>query len=115
MKLRPELQALVDGLLESSASAGEVQLDSVGEAIGARAVSAVEIEAILDALERKGRTLIGPEGGAGEARLKAVVAAARTLTPTLGRKPTVAEIATESGLSEADVRHALLLVKIMQR
>jgi DNA-directed RNA polymerase specialized sigma subunit len=43
-----------------------------------------------------------------------VVTAARTLTARLGRKPTVAEIAGESGLSEAAVKHALALVKVMQ-
>jgi hypothetical protein len=78
-------------------------------------VTAPEIEAIIDALDAAGRKLIGPEGGAGEDRLKAVVSAARTLAPTLGRKPTVAEIATHAGLSEDEVRHALHLVKVMQR
>jgi hypothetical protein len=113
--LRPELQAIVDALLAESASSGEVPLDAVGEAIGARAVSAPEIEAIIDALDAAGRKLVGPEGGTREDRLKAVVTAARTLAPTLGRKPTVAEIAAEAGLTEAEVRHALTLLKIMQR
>jgi uncharacterized protein YidB (DUF937 family) len=112
--VRAELQAIVDALLAASAASGEVQLDAVGEAIGAMAITAPEIEAIIDALDKAGRRLVGPEGGAGEDRLKAVVAAARTLTPALGRKPTVAEIATQSGLSEAEVRHALALVKVMQ-
>ncbi|MDB5216549.1 MAG: hypothetical protein JWO86_4476 [Myxococcaceae bacterium] len=112
--MRAELQAIVDALLAASAASGEVQLDAVGEAIGAMAITAPEIEAIIDALDKAGRRLVGPEGGAGEDRLKAVVAAARTLTPALGRKPTVAEIATQSGLSEAEVRHALALVKVMQ-
>jgi uncharacterized protein YidB (DUF937 family) len=112
--VRAELQAIVDALLAASAASGEVQLDAVGEAIGAMAITAPEIEAIIDALDKAGRKLVGPEGGAGEDRLKAVVAAARTLTPALGRKPTVAEIATQSGLSEAEVRHALALVKVMQ-
>ncbi len=113
--MRAELQAIVDRLLAASAESGEVQLDEVGAAIGARAVTAPEIEAIIDALDAAGRKLVGPDGGAGEDRLKAVVAAARTLGPALGRKPTVAEIAAHAGISEADVRHALALVKVMQR
>ena len=113
--MRAELQAIVDALLAASAASGEVQLDAVGEAIGAQAITTPEIEAIIEALDKAGRKLVGPQGGAGEDRLKAVVAAARTLGPTLGRKPTVAEIATHSGLSEAEVRHALALVKVMQR
>lgn len=113
--MRAELQAIVDTLLASSAASGEVHLDAVGEAIGARAITTPEIEAIFDALDGAGRKLVGPTGGAGEDRLKAVVAAARTLASALGRKPTVAEIAAEAGLSEEAVRHALELVKVMQR
>ena len=115
MRLRPELQAIVDGLLASSAASGEVQLDALGEAIGAKAITTPEIEAIIDALDKAGRKLVGPSGGTGEDRLKAVVAAARVLAPALGRKPTVAEIATQAGLSEAEVKHALALLKVMQR
>lgn len=113
--LRAELQAIVDGLLERSADTLQVHLDAIGEAIGARAVTAPEIEAIIAALESSGRTLIGPSGGEGETRLKTVITTARTLGPQLGRRPTVAEIATASGLSDNEVRHALLLVRIMQR
>ena len=109
------MQAIADALLVASASTGEVHLDAVGEAIGTRAITTPEIEAILDALEAAGRKVVGPEGGAGEERLKTVIATARALAPELGRKPTVAEIAARSGLSEDDVRHALFLVKVMQR
>jgi len=113
--VRAELQAIVDSLLASSVATGEVHLDAVGEAIGARAITTPEIEAIFDALDGAGRKLVGPSGGAGEDRLKTVVATARTLASRLGRKPTIAEIAGESGLSEAAVKHALALLKVMQR
>ena len=43
------------------------------------------------------------------------MSAARALGPELGRKPTVSEIATRSGLSVAEVHHALALLKVMQR
>lgn len=113
--MRPELQKIVDDLLAASEDTREVQLDAIGEAIGARLVTTPEIEAIIDALDAAGRKLVGPQGGAGEDRLKAVVAAARALGPELGRKPTVAEIAARAGLTEQEVRHALALVKVMQR
>ena len=113
--MRPELQKIVDDLLAASNDTREVHLDSIGEAIGARAVTTPEIVAIIDALDAAGRKLVGPQGGAGEDRLKAVIAAARALAPELGRKPTVPEIAARSGLSEQEVRHALALVKVMQR
>jgi DNA-directed RNA polymerase sigma subunit (sigma70/sigma32) len=113
--VRPELQAIVDELLAASEDSREVHLDAVGEAIGARAITTPEIEAIMDALDAAGRKLVGPSGGAGEDRLKTVIATARVLGPELGRKPTVAEIAARSGLGEDEVRHALALVKVMQR
>jgi hypothetical protein len=113
--LRPELQAIVDALLASSADTRQVNLDALGEAIGARAITTPEIEAMIDALDAAGRKLVGPEGGAGEDRLKTVIATARTLGPELGRKPTIPEIAARSGLSDDEVRHALFLVKVMQR
>jgi hypothetical protein len=96
---------IVAALLEKSARTMEVTLDEVGEAIGARAITAEEIDAILTALEDAGRKVTSPGGGAGEAHLKATVAAARALAPELGRKPT----------AKTDVRHALMLLKIMQR
>jgi succinyl-CoA synthetase alpha subunit len=113
--VRAELQSIVVALLAASADAGEVSLDAIGVAIGARAITSVEIDAMISALEAAGRKVVGPEGGAGEARLKEVVAAARALGPELGRKPTVAEIAARSGLSADEVRHALALLKVMQR
>jgi DNA-directed RNA polymerase sigma subunit (sigma70/sigma32) len=47
--------------------------------------------------------------------LKTVVATARALSVELGRRPSVAEIAARSGLTEDDVRHALSLARVMQR
>ena len=107
--------AIVDALLASSADTREVNLDALGAAIGARAITSVEIDAMISALEAANRKVVGPAGGAGETWLKAVVAAARALGPELGRKPTVAEIAARSGLSAAEVHHALALLKVMQR
>ena len=102
---------IVAVLLKRSAETREVTLDEIGEAIGARAITAEEIDAIFTALEDGGRTIASPQGGGGEAHLKAVVGAARAL----GRKSTLAEIAGRAGLSQAEVRHALMLLKIMQR
>jgi hypothetical protein len=113
--LRKELQAIVDALLAASTSTNEVTLDAVGHAIGARAITPTEIDAILAALEAKGRSITGPRGGDGEAHLKAVVAAARALAAELGRPATREEIAGRAGLSPEDVRHALALLKVMQR
>lgn len=115
MSLRPELQAIVQSLLVASKDSREVTLDAIGEAIGTRAVSSPEIDAMIGALEIKGRKVVGPQGGDGEQQLKKVVLAARELAPVLGRKPTAAEIATHAGLTAEQVRHALELLTIMQR
>ena len=115
MALRSELRAIADRLLADSASTSEVTLDVIGHAIGARAITAVEIDELLGVLEQAGRTIASPAGGDGEARLKAVVAAARALAGELGRPAKVAEIAARAVLSPGDVRHALTLLKVMQR
>lgn len=113
--LRPELEEVVRALLAASEDSREVTLDQVGDAIGVRAVSTDEIELVFLALESQGRRIVGPEGAAGEERLRRVVQAARELTKELGRRPTVAEICERSGLVPLEVKHALALAKVMQR
>jgi hypothetical protein len=113
--VRPELSAIVDQLARASQASGEVTLDAIGEAIGASTITAEEIDAMLSALESKGRRVVTPAGGGGEAHLKAVVGAVRALAPVLGRKATVAEIAEHAKLTASDVRHALMLLRVMQR
>lgn len=113
--LRSELQAIVDALLAASVDTRQIPLDAIGNAIGARAVTAEEIDAIMTALETAGRRVVSPDGGSGEERLKAVVGAARALAPELGRPATVSEIAARARLTPDEVRHALALAKVMQR
>ena len=113
--MRKELQAVVDALLLASERSKTVTLDAIGEAIGTKAVGTPEVDAIVTALEARGRRILAPEGQRGESYLRDVIAAARALKNELGRTPTPAEIAARSGLDERDVRHALELAKIMQR
>lgn len=113
--MKPELQAVLDALLAESKDSSEVSLDALGEALGTHAISTDDVDEIMHALEDAGRKVIGPEGGGNEDRLKIVVTTARALVAELGRKPSVAEIAKRSGLSEEDVRHALALAQVIQR
>lgn len=115
LALRPEIQKIVDQLLEASEPTKELTLDAIGDAIGTKAISPPEIDQLMGALESAGRTVLGPTGGDGEQHLKKVVAAIRPLTSVLGRKPTPQEIAEQSGLSLLEVKHALALAKVMQR
>jgi hypothetical protein len=115
MSLRPDLQLIVDALLAGSESSREISLDAIGDAIGPKAVSAEDVDAIMTALESRGRHVVGPSPGNGEERLGKVIEAARALGSELGRRPNVIEIAARSGLTIEEVRHALGLARVMQR
>lgn len=113
--LRHDLAAVVEALVGSSKDGRKVSLDQIGDAIGTKAVSTDEIELVFATLEARGVEITGPEGGGGEERLRQVVASARTLAGSLGRRATIAEIAADAGLTELEVRHALALARVMQR
>ena len=116
-QLRPELRAIVERLTRDSGGAGsrEISLDALGNAIGTLAVSYPEIDAMIDAIEARGRSVAAASGGDGEAHLAAVLAAARALASELGRRPKRLEIARRAKLSDEQVKHALLLARIIQR
>ena len=111
--MRSELAELVEAILRDAGKS--IELDTIGEAIGARAISADEIDQVLAAIEARGHTIVTRAGGRGETTLKTVLSAARALKGELGRTPTSAEIATRTGLALIDVQHALSLARIMQR
>ena len=56
--MRPELVAIVDGLLADKAPKSTIELDAVGDAIGARAVSSDDIDAILSLIEKRGHRIV---------------------------------------------------------
>jgi DNA-binding MarR family transcriptional regulator len=113
--LRSELQAVTEQLLRDSEASGHVSLDQIGDAIGARAVSISEVDAVIDVLERAGRIVAPGDKPRGEAHLQAVVRSIRELSAQLGRRPTQVEIAERAGLTQSEVSHALQLARIMQR
>lgn len=113
--LRPELQTLLRRLLDESEDKRELSLDDVGRAIGDRAVTHDEIDALLAELEGAGRTVSGPRPGAAGEHLRKVLPAARALGSKLGRRPTVDELAHETGISADEVRAALGLGRVMGR
>lgn len=115
MTLRPELTALVEALLEGTASGDRIELDAIGEAIGARAISQAEIDEILTEIERRGRRVTSRRGGDGEAILRRVLELARAMRVELGRPPRADEIASRAGIAREEVLHALSLARIMQR
>ncbi len=113
--LRPALQAVVDALLAASEDARRVSIDEVGEALGTEVATGADVEMIFDALEAAGRTIVSPEDGDLKERLRAVLEAARAIAAAAGRRATVAEIASATGLAEGRVRHALAFGRILGR
>jgi hypothetical protein len=109
------VRAELDKIVKSLLALDVITLDAVGDALGAAAVSALEIEAIFAAIEAAGREVVAPPDGRGVERLRKVVAMAKVLRTELGRTPTRDEIAQRSGLRPEEVHHALELAKIMQR
>ena len=111
----PEIQGAVDALVAATAAGETISIDRIGDALGAMSVGTPEIEWVFAALEAAGRKIGSDEGGRGEANLRVVLIAARTLRQRNGKVPTGREIAEETGLPETDVAYALALAKVMQR
>ena len=110
-QVKPELVEVLQAL----AGRTRVSLDELADAIGARAVSFDDIDALMRALEAAGTEVAAPMGGDGEARLRVVLPAARALRSELGRAPTVDEIAERTAIPRDRVRVALLLAQVMGR
>ena len=85
--LRKELRAIVDRLIATSEASRQVSLDALGQAIGIQSISYAEIDAMISALEARGRTVEAASGGRGEEYLRLVVPAVRSLSSELGRRP----------------------------
>jgi hypothetical protein len=117
-ELRAELAVIVEQLVHTAQANGtgrDITLDALGEAIGIRAVSFPEVDAMIANLEARGFNLVTPDNLRGEQLLRSVLGSLRTLSPRLGRRPNHAEIAEHAGLSVEEVRYALLFSQIIQR
>lgn len=113
--LRPDLERVVERLLAASEDGRTVSIDAIGEALGVTPATGDEIDRVFTALERAGRAIVAPSGVDLPGRLRRVLAATRELTAGLGRKPHLAELAEATGLSHAEVRHALSFGQILGR
>ncbi len=115
--LPPKLEVVARRLLAAAERSGsnEISLDAIGDAIGVIPVSTEDVDALMTLLEAAGARVTGPEGQRGVANLQRVIPAARALATRLGRAATLAELASETGLGEDDVRHALALGRVMGR
>ena len=115
MELPAHLREALERLLLNSEDSRRVSIDTIGDALGTGAVDATQIDYLLGELERAGRTIESPSGAHGVASLRKVVPAARELAKEHGRTARVPEIAERTGLTEDEVRRALLLARVMGR
>ncbi|MBK9266659.1 MAG: hypothetical protein IPM54_43590 [Polyangiaceae bacterium] len=105
--MRPLISTIHSELVERHRDSGRIDLDDIAEVIGTRAVSYDEVEYLVDRLEAEGFE-VGEGIGASDVEvMRFVLDAARELRTTLGRTPTVDEIASVSGRAPHVIRRAL--------
>jgi AraC-like DNA-binding protein len=90
-----------------------VPIDALGDAC--RLLSNAHVEEVFTLLENAGIAILHEATAPGAEVLKTLLPAARALRSELGRKPTVAELATRAGLSESATMHGLLYVRVLSR
>lgn len=110
--MRPELEAVLLKLL--ACDTREISLDTIGEAIGAMRVTQDEIDQLLGDIEHAGKTIGGATPGVRQ-HLRPVLEHARRLKQENHATPNVSAIAAATGLSEAEVRAALLYAQVLGR
>ncbi|MBK6692923.1 MAG: hypothetical protein IPG50_12095 [Myxococcales bacterium] len=113
--MRDELAQLRDALVARSAAENGIDFDAFGDAVTAVFVTAAEIEELIVSFEERGGALRMPPVGGGMDRLRQVLVAARGLRQSLGRRPSIEELAKETGLAFGVVRAALSLGSVMGR
>ena len=110
--MRPAIAAIVDSLLKREQRV--LSLDQIGEAIGAAAISADEIEEIYRLLEDAGRQIDTATPNVRK-HLELVLREARRLKQLHHSAPTVEAIAEATGLDVSGVRSALLYASVLGR
>ena len=113
--LRADLERIVETLLEASEDSRSVSIDAIGDALDTTPATGEEIDLMFTALAQAGRTIVASSGVDLPGRLRRVLAATRELASALGRKPKLAELCAATGLSEAQVRHALSFGQVLGR
>lgn len=98
----------------SERAARFITLDELGDVVGARTITAAQIEALIAALEEAGVTIGGDQQPDLKQLLKTVVQTALDLRRR-GERAHAAAIAQASGLSPSAVKIALLYSEVIQK
>jgi hypothetical protein len=109
--MRPFVSTIIDALL--SREERVISLDTIGEAIGAAAITPAEIEEVFASLEAAGRRVQRTTPNLRQ-HLGLVLREARRLRAD-GCAPVVESIAAATGLTEGAVRAALLYASVLGR
>jgi hypothetical protein len=108
--VRPVVEGILQELLARHRGTGRAHLEDLAEVIGVRAVTPEEIEYLVDRLEAEGLRVGEALDEQDLGDVRAVLASARRLRVRhreTGRRPTVDEIAADTGLPAHAVRRAL--------
>jgi hypothetical protein len=106
-RVRPLISAIYDELVARYREAMRIDLDDIAEVIGSRGVTYEEVEYLIDRLETEGFA-VGEGIEASDVEImQLVLTQARSLQQSLGRRPTVEEIASSCGKPTYVVRRAL--------
>lgn len=105
--MRAAVQHILQTLLARHAGERHIHLNDLSDVIGTQAITQDEIDEVITALEGAGFR-VGEEPDDHDVEvMRAVLASARALQSTLGRKPSVEEIANHARRPEHVVRRAL--------
>ncbi|HRI63871.1 MAG TPA: sigma-70 domain-containing protein [Polyangium sp.] len=105
--MRPIISSIFEELVARHRESKRIDLDDIAEVIGSRAVSQDEVEYLVDRLEAEGFS-VGEGIDASDVEvMQVVLSKARELHRSLGRRPTVDEIAQGLSMPTYVVRRAL--------
>lgn len=105
--MRALLDSIVEQLLARHRAIGRVDLNDIAEVIGTRPVTYEEVEHIIARLETEGLRVGEPLTHSDVARMRHIIVTAHRLRAKLSRRPTIDEIAADSGHPPYAVRRAL--------
>lgn len=99
---------LLERLLRESEAGRSVDLDHLAELAWQSGLDHEAVEALIDTLERHGRSIRVDATIALRDELRTVLGAARSFAAEHGRRPTLEQLATRTGLQPNVVGRALL-------
>ncbi|MFT3775765.1 MAG: hypothetical protein QM820_61240 [Minicystis sp.] len=105
--MRAAVERILEELLSRHRGSGHVHLNDLAEVIGPSPITPDEVEELITRLENEGLRVGEELDGRDVLVMREVLASARRLSASLARRPTVEEIAADSGQPAHAVRRAL--------